>query len=260
MDAQKLPIELKNKPLLEAIIEIRFSSQLVPDDGILGMVLSKLNSVGIQTKVDKLPITQIPLQIINSDLNLKYQPWYKLTTDRYPNSSISIGPRVLSVQSNKTQYTTWEVFFKDVSVVLEMFLDLKIVNKVERVALRYVNFFNSNLFKGYDFSKLQCSLNIASWGSGINTQIQSTFTTGDVLHALRLFKNMDVIINDIAQRGDIIDIDSFKELTISSDPKEITKIINEVHTKNKEIFFSILGEEITKILDPIYEESRAGEK
>jgi len=71
----KLPLKISPCPIVEALLEIRFTTVIHPD-AVFGLFYNALKSDF--PKVDNLPILQIPDALRATDPNLKYKPLYKI--------------------------------------------------------------------------------------------------------------------------------------------------------------------------------------
>jgi len=235
--SKKFPKLIEVCPIVDAVIEIRFKTK-VPHSAVFGLVYSKLSSEF--KSVENLPILQIPENIRMGDPNLKYKPLYKISNNDF---IVQIGPDVLSISSSP-KYVGWQKFSKKIFSILNQIEDLKIISEVERLGIRYINFFNQNIF---DKIKLEMNLsgeNILNQKTFIRTQISS----GKFLNILQI--SNEAISKNVL--GSIIDIDCSKTKGLQDFFKNKEAIINEGHLKEKELFFNLLTDEFLKELKPIY--------
>ena len=130
----KLPVSINPCPIIEAIFEIRFESSL-PDDAIFGIIYNQFKDEFQQVK--QLPVLQLPAAIRTQDPNLKFTPHYKIKKDNF---IIQIGPIVFSLVNLK-DYCGWDNFSKKIYDTYNNLLELKLINKHYRTALRYINVF-----------------------------------------------------------------------------------------------------------------------
>src|SRR6056297_2228219 len=87
----RIPKSIHPCPIIDAISEIRFNPSTDPD-AVYGVLFSAFRRNFSVT--EKLPITQIPQEIRESDGSLFWQPHYRMKNDDFV---IQIGPRVISV-------------------------------------------------------------------------------------------------------------------------------------------------------------------
>lgn len=234
---RKLPKEIENCPIVDAVAEIRFQSKVNPSV-IFGIIYSVLQKDF--KNIQNLPILQLPEPIRISDPNLKYKPLYKISNKEFV---VQIGSDVISIGSYP-KYVGWSRFSNKIFDILNRIDTLKVIGKVERVGLRYINFFSDNIF---DNIKLGISLNTKKYQFN-NTVIRADIPQGIYSSTLQISNN--AISNSV--HGSIIDIDTHKEKGLQNFFKDKESIINEGHQKEKELFFDLLKDDYLKILNPKY--------
>ena len=123
----QLPKKISPCPIKEVICEIRFHSNL-PEEAIFGVLYSKLQTE--YTKVERLPILQLPQVVRSQDPNLNYAPHYKLSNK---NTIILIGPKVFSL-ANVGEYVGWHHFSNTIYKTHEKVKDV-VISNIQRVSL-----------------------------------------------------------------------------------------------------------------------------
>lgn len=68
------PTKITPDPIIDAVVEFRFESE-IPPDAILGMLFSVVRNEFSNFK--KLPIAKIPEEIRRNDPQLKFAPFYQ---------------------------------------------------------------------------------------------------------------------------------------------------------------------------------------
>ena len=241
----KIPKKITPCPIVEAIVEVRFNSK-TPDEAIFGIVYDKFKDKF--SKTEKLPILQIPEQIRSKDPNLRHKPCYKLTNE---DLIIQVGPRVFSL-ANFENYMGWKSFSKVIKEIFKIFFHALSIDRVERIALRYVNLFNElNILKK---SNLKIELKSENLGSN-EINFIANIPSENFNRRLLIANHSEVTVNQNRYTGSIIDIDTVQnefsfEKTI--DFGKFIACINEAHIKEKELFFSLLNEEFLASLNPEY--------
>jgi uncharacterized protein (TIGR04255 family) len=109
----KIPKRINPCPIIEAIVEIRFESGM-PPDAVFGVLYNEFKSA--YKKVEKLPILQLPEIVRAKDINLRFQPHYKLIQDDF---LLQIGPSVLSIV-NVNEYVGWNNFSSRIRDILSI--------------------------------------------------------------------------------------------------------------------------------------------
>lgn len=210
--------------LVEGIVEIRFDSGLLYD-AILGLVYKQL--VGSYSEPKPLPILQLPESVRQLDENLKYNSYYQFLNEDF---SLELGPRVVIVRNqpykNKKAYIGWDKFYAEVQTILAILKEQTIFSKIERIGVRYINF-----FKDMDiFEKTQINANFTfeteSKILGVELNEDISFTS-----KLQITNNASININNEVEKGSIIDIDTSKTLNIEIE--DLNKAIDDAHTITK---------------------------
>jgi uncharacterized protein (TIGR04255 family) len=243
-----LPTYLENCPIVDAVVEIRFSSG-VARQAIFGIAYNALSDYA--TKIEELPITQLPQAIIDNDPNLKFKPHYRLTGDSQ--FAINIGPDVLNVSPllASNGYPGWEKFYDAISKVYSLLQPTKVIGSVRRLGIRYTNFFNDlelfhklNLDVRYNKEALPYKKTL------IRTEIE-----------LGGFQNTLQVSNDATrqepkkaiQYGSIIDIDTHKNYNEGTNLEFLLKDGGDIsagHDVEKILFWNLLNEKFKTELKP----------
>jgi len=235
----KLPKKINPCPIIEAIAEIRFES-LVPADAILG-VLYKDFKDDFPQPIVKLPILQIPEAIRLNDPNLLNKPYYQLKNGTF---IFQIGPRALSVISQK-EYVGWENYAKKINECFKKAQNLGIFSQIKRLGIRYVNFFDNDIFEKINLEVLKEKETLKSEEFFIRTKLKA----GQFVSNLQIANKAEIMRNNILSKGSIIDIDTFLE----KDNFVLTEsLIEECRAEENKLFFSLLKEEFLKQLNPEY--------
>lgn len=233
----KLPKNINPCPIVDALLEVRFTST-INANAVFGLIYSVLQK-DFQ-KVETLPILQLPDVVRASDPNLKYKPYYKISNENFV---IQIGPDVILI-SSFPRYLGWEIFSKIIFDVLTKIEQIGIINVIERIGIRYINFFENNIFE-------KINLKVSIGPNDVlckNTIIRTEIEQGEYSSTLQLANN--AIIN--GKNGSIIDIDTFVTKNLVNFFSKKNELINAGHLKEKELFYSLLSSEFLSTLNPTY--------
>ena len=238
-----LPKQINPCPIYEAVVEIRFNSSL-PSDAVFGVVYNQLKD-SYQNN-EQLPILQIPELVRNNDPNLKFQPYYKLKRDNYV---IQIGPHVLSLSITDNSYTTWEDYFSEIQNVFGRVGELNFISNVMRVGLRYINFFEDDVWE-----KINLSVKIVEDEITDNEVFVRTVIPKEDFKVLLQVGNQFELTrnNQTASKVSVIDIDTSIEGDNVDFFENTESLLNKGHKLEKEIFFKLLKEEFLASLNPQY--------
>jgi len=232
-----LPKNINPCPIVDALLEVRFISN-INDNAVFGLIYSVLQK-DFQ-KVETLPIFQLPDIVRTKDPNLKYKPYYKISNDNFV---IQIGPNVISI-SSFPKYLGWESFSKIIFDVLLKIENIEIINIIERIGIRYINFFETNIFEKVNIKVCIGNDDILYKNTIVRTEIeQEEFNS-----TLQITNN--AVIN--GKFGSIIDIDTFKNSDLESFFSHKTDIVNNGHLREKELFYSLLKSDFLNTLNPKY--------
>ena len=226
-DNIKTPKKVKNCPILEAIIELRFVSS--KEDAIVGLIHSKIE--GNYPKIERTPIADLPRNIIENDINLKFKPLFKLA-HKTNTFTILVGPRVITL-SILSQYPGWEMISKEMSKITAILDDLKIVEKYTRIGLRYINSFDENILPNTNIS---LGLHDKTMRHYEEISLKLNIPTKDFTRKLLIANNAR--ISSIPKEKSIIDIDVSMK---NPDKNTLLSFINEAHQLEKNVFYKRNG-------------------
>lgn len=232
-----LPKQISPCPIIDALLEIRFVPN-IHQNAVFGLIYNALQEDF--PKVDNLPVLQIPEPIRNIDPNLKFKPYYKITNEEYV---VQIGPDVLSIASFP-KYTGWNKFFTVISEVLNKIEETRVIKNVSRVGIRYINFFDDDIFN-------KINLNVQLNNSIIDSRSTVVKTEIIQMEYISTLQIANSVIND-ERVGSIIDIDTSINNQLDDFFRNKEYIINKGHEFEKELFFSLLKDDFLESLNPEY--------
>lgn len=239
----KLPTKIAPCPIVEAILEIQFESTF-PEDAVFGIVYGSYEEEEID--LEKLPILQLPDEFRLKEPNLKYKPYYHI---KKQNFIFGIGPKVFSIV-NVDEYSGWDTFSKKIYETFDRMGKLKIVTKITRMALRYVNVFRD--IDIYERSTLAMSLNDQPFGAD-QLNIVAQVSGENCLSRLKMVNNATVGVKEDHFEGSLVDIDTVSTKypdTLSDD--SIKEAVESAHVEEKKLFFSLLKPDFLQTLNPEY--------
>lgn len=237
-----LPKKITPCPIVEAIIELRFEPD-VPDEAVFGLIHRKIKDE--YTHLQKLPILDLPEYVKKNQPNLKFKPYYKFSNETY---DINLGPRVISL-IKKEPYEGWQAFSESAKSILNKMNQLEIIKKIERLGLRYINFFDGNI---YDKVNLALTLGNESFIKE-DTYIKNVFGKSGHKIILQLGNNANLNKNNEVRKGSLLDVDVHLESLSNEFLMDSDDILNSIHKNEKEIFFKLLEDNFIKELNPQYQ-------
>lgn len=239
IEGVKLPTLLSRQPIIDAVAEIRF---LTPVDASLilpGFILRRFP----QATVEKLPASEMPDFIRQSDENLKHQPLIRIMCEEY---FFLIGSGSIGVGC-KLPYPGWEKLKEVIKHCVEVVSEAQIVSLVTRYSLKYADLIECDDAKtaiGY----LDLDVQIAGESVGENgVNVHITMPGTEMVHLLQIAMIASVQLMDGRQKkGVLISVDSISgspPLSMTVFKKDWKLFFEAMHAENKARFFSCLKEE-----------------
>lgn len=239
-DLKGLPKKISPCPIVEAIVELRFSSAVLPD-AIFGIIYQVFKDE-FPGEPERLPILQLPEPIRSIDPALQYQPYYKLIGG---NLIFQIGPRVTSL-SNVKDYTGWETFSGRIKDAFSKVEKLKIIKSVERLGIRYINFFKLDIFDNINLRILMNDNRLNTLQTALKAEIQDD----NFINILQIANKAQATIQNEVITGSVIDIDTVSKDIGETFFGEMENLLEKGHNIEKKLFFSLLKKEFLSTLNP----------
>lgn len=227
-------------PIVDAICEIRFNS-IVDANLIPGLLYVELDKQNLQLKISNIESAHlIPSSLRETDPVFKNILLYELD---YNSARVRFGPSSLLISASDP-YPGWQIFSKDISKLIAMFAEAKIINDIERVGIRFINFL--------ELASICSSLNIGTTNefrteASPENEIQLleeaaslavTYRSGENYARLSIQEPVKYIDSTSEEKeGIIIDIDAFQGESIL-DAENLEDAVEELHELAKSIFFA----------------------
>jgi len=240
----KIPKRLRRNPIIDAVAEVRFTSSL-PSEAILGIVYEK-----VKDKFGKpvtLPILQLPSALREKDPNLKYQACYRFTK---PGNVLLVGPYNIALSTNP--YTDWDAATPMLSDLLSQFDQINLFQSVQRIGLRYVNFFEKlNIFEHLTLSLAVNNESIAKQSIVLRTEAE--------VEGFKVITNVsnaaETSVSGLGKTGSILDLDIIHESpNIGGEPipKALLRLFAHANRLADNAFFALMKEEFLAEFEPQY--------
>lgn len=242
-----LPSKLDPDAILEAVLELRFSSSanLLPEVSLARLVDAPPWS-GFQQA--RLPTADLPQQMRATDPNLFYQPSVQLTAPD-GSATVRLGQNAL-IYIRKAPYPRWPQFKAELDSAVEALFNKISGVEVKRIGLRYVNALTSDQHRINNVQDIDIDISLGRKlvSERFNLNFKTVYDNG--LEALSRIATADLVTGAIPPATTlVVDIDvSTTDKFSSGDPSEIKATIDAAHNREKEIFFEILGPLSTKKL------------
>ncbi len=240
----RIPRRLARNPIVDAIAEVRFSSN-IPNDAIIGLVYTNLR--GEFGKPEDLPILQIPAALREKDPNLRYQACYKFTK---PGNVLLIGPH--NVALSTYPYSDWGAASPLLNQILSRLHSVGLFERIERIGLRYVNFFeNLNILDHSTLTLNVRNVSLARESITLRTETHSKeFTV-----ITQIANRARVQVSGESRNGSVLDLDIVKEL-LDAKTDAVPELLMDLFKAANEIadsaFFNLLEEDFIATFGPEY--------
>jgi uncharacterized protein (TIGR04255 family) len=183
----------------------------------------------------------------SNDPKYDHIPSYSATRKNFHNGYlVQLGVGVLSISSDG--YNGWKEFYQESEFIFKSFFKLKLISKVNRIGLRYVNFFDFNIFD-------KLTITLKSKHQSIheqNSELKTSCLYNSYSNNIRVSNNTKLTINQDELVGSIIDMDTVN--TGSSEINDFLNEVNKMHNTEKKVFFSLLDDKYIETLNPKWEE------
>jgi len=235
----KIPKKISPDHIKDSIVGIRYTTK-TPFEVAIGLFYKSLDNTFFYTNRpvgNKQPIAyqQIPL-FYNEKIKIEIQP-----------NSI--------VFSCLNEYISWGKFKPEIENVLLQLEKVNIIETYTRIGIRYINEYPNLDFK--DCIKFSFTLGIPELNSDVYS-FRSEFNVNDLMIILNLNNKVPVLSANPASNqmaitpSSYIDIDIIKDNINETEIKNLISYIEDLHIKEKEIFFNLLTEKYLETLNPTY--------
>ncbi len=243
-----VPKRLIKEPLLEALWEIRFSSEKESVAEILpGLIFQAMG--GSYPKIQRLPAANLPPPVLKQDEKLRYVPTIRLEGQHQ--YSIQIGEHVVSL-SCRRPYTGWGEFESKIMELGEILKRTNLLTRPERYSLKYIDVIP--LTESPSLKPLQIQIKLGAHELTSNpVQLRTEFQENGFLHIVQIASPAQaVLLTGERFEGLLIDIDTICRREPDEFWVDFRQLLNRAHQLSKNLFFHILKIETINQLEPEY--------
>jgi uncharacterized protein (TIGR04255 family) len=234
----KLPTKLKRDGIQEAVLEIRFRSNLVPEV-FTGQLAGKLGAA------ERLPIADIPFPIRRSDPNLAYQAILQVRSG--DNKRLAkIGEQVFSWHV-LSPYPGWQPFKREIEAKWALLRETVPDISIARLGFRYVNLLATEAHGIKAVNDLNLHIEVAGENLSGPRNLNYKMSTEEQELLVRIATPEFVQGPDPKSFSVLVDLDVFSERT----PPELDRVVDWTETAHlflKQEFFKLLRPETVREL------------
>jgi uncharacterized protein (TIGR04255 family) len=240
MPGKTIPAKLKHDAILEALFEMHFDTQTLPEI-FFGRLADDAPWKTFEQR--RMPGHEIPASLREADSNLRHQPIFELA-DVSEHRAVRIGPHVLSYHRT-APYVGWSRFQPELTELIRAFFTRADTPVVTRLGLRYINALRSDVHGIRSLLDLDLTFAIATEPIGSSLNINFTTAVSSDTQCTVRIATTDLVQGTLPRASSVlVDVDVFtKEPFRTTDEKAVGAWIDFAHTKEKEQFFRILTNE-----------------
>lgn len=239
-----LPKKINSSFIKDAIVEIKYSSKL-PFEVLVGYFFQSIDDTFNYSNRVINPNVESNFQNINFSVNIQHF---------FYNDKIKFQLQPYSIVFNCLNgYILWDEYRSQINNVINQITKIEEIDFFNRVGVRYISEFEMVDFKDvlkFSFSFNQPSISSNSFSFKSEFEIDNGFVIFQIHNKLRLIpktENSELFLSQI-------DIDVVKQnLNISRlSNNELLELIDDLHLREKTLFFDLLTPDFLKTLNPEY--------
>jgi uncharacterized protein (TIGR04255 family) len=244
---KSVPKRLRKEPLLEAVWEIRFTSDRESVAELLPGLIYKAIDIEFP-KIERLPAADLPSAIVQQDAKLRYVPTVRLEGSPY---SIQIGEHVVSL-SCRLPYTGWGNFQPKIMELAEILKETSLVTRPERFSLKYIDIISLPVSPSLKPLRVVVKLGTHDLTSN-HVQLRTELRENGFLHIVQIISSAQAVLSTGERfEGLLLDIDTICQREPGEFWSDFPPLLDRAHQLNKNLFFHILTEETINHLEPEY--------
>jgi len=238
------PKKLKVDPIVEALLEVRFTSAELPE-----FVIGKLVAESQWTKLapERLPFADMPGPIRDSDPTLKFQPTIQLVSPTKA-FAVKIGPHVLSMHTLKP-YPGWAVFGDELHRGLAFLFSALAGFQAVRFGFRYVNMFTKEQHGVSGLNELNLHISLANDALNTDANLNYIRSSGSDFNSLVRLASAAFVAPRPGDMTVLADIDIFTPDAFSTADVDVAHAwLENAHNLLKDEFFKLFTDDLKKRL------------
>ena len=249
MAGAALPSKLGKEPLVDAVFEMRFVSNMPVASIWPGMLYHALPG---EKSMENLPLISLPKEIRDQDPNLVHSPLCRMS---WGNFWILLGDHVFCVAS-KLPYQGWSEFTKAIETAFQVVLKANMITSVTRCSIKYVDILNAIPLEPSACFNFDLALGGRSPNDS-NFHVRMESREGSLLHNIQVGSAAQYgLVDGSVLSGPVLDIDTVLDLD-AENPQVFLERLSEraelLHSANKQVVFDRFSKAALEFLEPVYE-------
>lgn len=239
---ERLPSKIAPCPIVEAVLELRFITQeswrTLP--GVF------FNSIRDRyPEQSDLPLANVPEDVRRSEPAFRFQPLVRFVRDDF---FIQLGPQVVSLVTTTDAYPGWAAIETEITWLLREIKKIGFISEAERLATRYINFFDFDIFPKLSLEVTAGEKQLA----GAELSIATVLRQEPLIARLHVANRAFMKGTSQPRHGSVFDLDVWvRSLDFDLFENGLEKF-REAHQLEKEIFFGLLKPDFLATLNPVY--------
>lgn len=251
----RVPTRLGKEPIVSAVCEIRFASDLPVAQLLPGALYQHFAAQDPGVTIASLPSSELPPAIRAADINLRYAP---VTAVKTSMGSIHISDFSIGVIA-PMPYPGWTKFETFLASVFEVVWKLNIVRRMERHSIKAIDFLRGSFFSFPPHAGLNLRLEVSGVSlAELPTTIRSEVRFNNAIHVIE----MQTMVKERKSSGEeengaLLSVDSVVTHDAASDSgiptlPDLVSSFRTLHVSNKQVFFHCLSDAAIEALEPTY--------
>jgi uncharacterized protein (TIGR04255 family) len=254
MGMSALPEKLRNPPLVEAVLELRFHpSQPAAGDLLPGLLFAELK--GEFAQIEQLPFGNISRLVrMSVPPELQYQAHVKLVSQA---ATILIGDRSVTI-TQSPPYAGWTAFRSLGERVLDVAKKTGLIATVERYSFKCINVIEPKGRHPFDILRGEFHLgNQKILRDGLHMRFHVEHPK--LLNIIEVAGEATATWRGGARTGALVSVDTISAADNKTFWSDLRANLDQAHLVLKGIFFGIVRQEIIEEWEPISDPGRPGQ-
>ena len=234
-----LPSKLKDDAIIEALCQIQFVSDDLPE-----VIIGRATDFWVKSGyvAERLPIADIPFPIRQADPNLRFQPTIQLREKQGPNL-IRIGEQAISFHvAGEKKYPGWDSFRLQLKGVVEsLFTNLTNIS-INKIVLRYINAIVQDRHYIKDLHELEFKVSVGGKQLTGPVNLNFNISEGDTHIVTTRLAHGSFVQGTLPDKTSaVIDVEvSAADEFLAKNATDVMNWIEKAHTFEKSAFFALI--------------------